>query len=518
MTAGDLGLSATTRARLAAEFPWCQWVEFEFSAHPPHVAQLENYAWKPLLIDQVFQAGESDVLWLDSASLIHGSLEPVRVQLASSGFYTLCNQATIRECTDARVLATLDVAPAAQDAAMLAGGVVGFSRTSAVAQAALGEWKKFALRPEAVAPPPPRHRRHRFDQSLLSIILQRRALAGELQLTPQAIDVSAANPVRWVSSRNKIPASFPTWLDPLARAGYRARKAADRQVIRFRTFRNTRLAGLHRWTKEAFRVCLAPAAFPDCPRGVAPGAWAYLADPFLHEHADRVWLFAEQFLYSENRGRLVVVALDPSGAPLAPEPLTLHGVAPGHRSFPRVFSHGGKTWLLPESSANGTVDLFVCESFPLSWRIHRRLLAGIDAADPTLVPHGGRWWLFVSVRTEETHPRHLEIYYADAPDAAVWTPHPVNSRRLYADAPAGTGRNAGALLHDADGFLVRPIQSSQRRYGEGIAFRRLTQLTTAAFTEEPCEPPPVFAGLCAGHSPHHVSTAGGRLAWDLRVR
>ncbi len=85
-----------------------------------------------------------------------------------------------------------------------------------------------------------------WDQALLTVLLHARAERGEHTLPAGAIDISCADPVRWLSSRNKLRPTVPTWLDPLVRAYFRTWKWADRQVIRSRKFHATRVRAVGR--------------------------------------------------------------------------------------------------------------------------------------------------------------------------------------------------------------------------------------------------------------------------------
>jgi hypothetical protein len=226
-------------------------------------------------------------------------------------------------------------------------------------------------------------------------------------------------------------------------------------------------------------------------------------------------LFVEEFRYLENSGRLVALPLTGEAVARVPQPLR---VADGHLSFPYLFAHGNGLFLLPESSQARTVDLYVCEQFPARWRLRRRLLVDVDAADSVVVRHADRWWLFTSVRDGSDEPRHLVIYHADDLLAGEWQPHPVNARRLYADRSCGTGRCAGGIVSLADGTLLRPVQWSQHHYGEGTKLMRIETLTPDEFSESEFTGEHPLGERIARWSPHHLAVCGDLAAWDVRDR
>lgn len=510
----DLGLGAE-RARLERRFPWVEFRPFDFAAHPPHVARRENFAWKPLLVAALLRERRGDVLWLDSATLLHERAATIHRRLRAQTVLTLAGQATVAQNCDARILAALDVPGPVRDARVRVGGVAGFCASSPLAQAIAAEWRDLALRPE-IAEPSPGGSRHTYDQALLSIILHRRALAGELELSREEIDISSPAPARWLTSRNRVDPRVPPWADPLVRAGFRVAKTADQLAWRLRCLKATRVNGLHRWPKEFFRVFVQPPGRAALP--VPSPRWSYYADPFLCRDGSRHWLFAEEFLHLEHRGRLVALPLDADARPGAARPLALRGAAPGHCSFPFVFQHDGTWHLVPETSANRSVDLFVGEEFPHRWRWQRRLLADVDAVDTTLLRHDGRWWLFTFAAPSPGAPRSLQIFFADDLRNGAWTAHPINAARRDAGAPFSSGRAAGPFVRTPDGAWLRPVQASARYYGEGAEFRRIEKLTPTEFDESAFTGSHPVTDLARALPLHHLAAAGDWLAYDVRLR
>jgi hypothetical protein len=316
-----------------------------------------------------------------------------------------------------------------------------------------------------------------------------------------------------MTSRNKVPAALPRWADPFARAYYWGYKTADRQALRLQHWQRARLGGLERWGKEHFSVFVARAGSACATRLAAPG-WSYLADPFLWRHDGRLWLFAEAYRYREDRGQLCALPLDDALRSDAPLPVLDLGT---HASFPFLFAHEGETYLLPETHEAGTVDLYRCVEFPRRWRLVRRILHGIDAADSIIIRHQEKWFLLTSVREAGRAERHLAIYWSDDLLAERWQPHPVNAEQRYGQEKFGSMRNAGTPL-SAEGMLLRPVQLSRRYYGQGLGFMRIDTLTTTEFRESPAAPNHPLAAMARIVAPHHVSTAGDVMAWDVRDR
>ena len=98
---------------------------------------------------------------------------------------------------------------------------------------------------------------------------------------------------------------------------------------------------------------------------VMPNASAFWADPFLVPHAGGVGLFFEELPFVSGKGRISFVAIDGDGRPGQPVVVL---DKPWHLSYPFQFEWHGRRYMIPESSANETVDLYECTEFPQRWR------------------------------------------------------------------------------------------------------------------------------------------------------
>lgn len=542
----DLGLTSRTRERLERTHAWATFRTFDFGACPEHVALTRRtYAWKPLALAYVAEEGPGPVLWLDSACRVHGDAEAVEAALRREGVYALRGQTPLRRRCAPHVAAALGAEEPLLDMPEFAAGVIAFDPGREAIRRLLRTWRDWALEPAYAAP---LSETHKPEQALLSLLLLRGIAAGEFRVECGEVDISSARPVRWVSTRLKVPPGEPGWLGALRQAAYGPVKTVDRWWHRWRRFKGTRIDGLHRWTKEHFQVWVSLActraadhevrrAAERCVAVKAP-RWTYYADPFLWREAGRLWLFGEAFRYPDHCGSLVALPLGETRAagdtadvatPTDGTPRTLEllytehlPMLPVHRSYPFLFRHAGRTYLVPESTATRSVDLYVCEAFPDRWRWVRRLLEGVDAADTTLLEHDGRWWLFTSVRAEGEDGRALALFHADDPVTGRWTPHPVNAERRYAGAPFSTGRCAGPFVRATDGALLRPVHWSQRHYGEGVRLMRVETLNAEVYQEIEYTGGAAPSRLVAERSPHHVSAdtgeASSAVAWDVRTR
>ncbi len=506
----DLGLPAAARQRLTSDFPWCQWRECP--PLPAHAAvALRTYAWKPIVVHAAVGEFGGLVLWLDSATVFRGSLAEPIAGVRRYGLYTLSGQTMLQHQCDRTVWTLADAPLEILHLPERPAGVIGIDSAHEVARAIVDRWYAMALdarywRPLAKG--------HRPEQALLSILIFRSSLDGRLIVNPGEIDISSPTPVRWLTTRHKVSPKFPTWSDALVRAYYASYKTIDQAMIRLRRYKHTRVDGWHRRLQEHYQLFVGRTTAGNPIKILSP-ADSYYADPFPCRNDHITWVFAEEFQYRENKGRIVAIPLDDQLRPGPARPLNL---PERHLSFPFIFQHAGEWLLMPESSAQRTVDLYSCDCFPDRWRLRRRVLVDTNAADSVLMPHAGRWWLFTSLH-EPAHPgRWLAIYHTDDPLRGKWLRHPVNAERRFADRPFNYGRCAGPILQMTSGELLRPIHASQRFYGEAVKWMRIDVLTPDAFVESEYRGPRPVPDFVPAATAHHVSVGDNVIAWDHRDR
>ena len=239
--------------------------------------------------------------------------------------------------------------------------------------------------------------------------------------------------------------------------------------------------------REAWFVAARPFREPE-PEGVGFGApdgfeplelpRAAAADPFVLRDGDATYVFFEDDDPRTRRGHISYARIDADGR-VASEPETALA-RPYHLSYPFVFRHAGEVFLIPESSANGTVELYRADPFPASWALEHVLLRDVQALDATLHDDGDRFWLFACLTTPGASPNDdLHLWSATAL-AGPWLPHPLNP--VVSDARSA--RPAGRIFRRGRD-LIRPSQDCSQRYGFAIVFNRIDVLAEEDYRETP---------------------------------
>jgi hypothetical protein len=202
----------------------------------------------------------------------------------------------------------------------------------------------------------------------------------------------------------------------------------------------------------------------------------FWADPFPVQVGGKYFLFVEELLYKEGKGHISVIEMAGDGT-WQPSVKVLE--RDYHLAYPFVFEWQGSYYMIPETSANRTIELYRSTAFPFQWEREKVLLDNIKAVDATLAEIDGGWWMFSNVYTDGASSNdELCVFYADSP-LGPWKPHKLNPVK----SDVRCSRPAGRLFY-WNGELYRPAQDSSHAYGYAIVINRIKRLSAGDFLEE----------------------------------
>ena len=146
--------------------------------------------------------------------------------------------------------------------------------------------------------------------------------------------------------------------------------------------------------------------------------------------------------------------------------------------------------MIPETSDNGTVELYRCRRFPDAW-VLEKVLAHDRAVDTTVWIEDGRYWFFTTTIDPSARAAFLWLFVADSLTGR-WIRHPENP----ISTDVRNARGAGAIFRQ-NGKLYRPSQDCSGRYGRAFSLNEIATLTPERYAERPVrtvEPMPGFVG------------------------
>ena len=236
----------------------------------------------------------------------------------------------------------------------------------------------------------------------------------------------------------------------------------------------------------------------------------YFADPFLFEDGGVTYVFCEEFPYATGKGIISVFALDDAGVP-GPARVVLE--RPCHLSYPVVFRHDGQIFMMPESSANRTLEIYRADPFPYRWTLDRVVLSDIEISDATAVESAGAWWLTGATNSPGTSTWDCLSLFTGPGPLGPWT--------AASDGPAlvdaSAARPAGSFFRRG-GELWRPAQDCTQGYGAGLALCRVDEIGPGTLRQTVTRrwlPPGGMHTFNASDRFVAIDTAGnrGRAAW-----
>ena len=241
----------------------------------------------------------------------------------------------------------------------------------------------------------------------------------------------------------------------------------------------------------------------------------FYADPFLLKRNGKTYLFLEDFEFQKGRAAIACVEMDARG-PQTPAQTVLDKGC--HMSYPYLIEKNGVVYMLPETRARRTIELYRSTNFPHTWELVKIIADKVNAVDPTILEHAGKYWLFVNMSVPGASTSdELHLFYADSLEGD-WTPHPRNP--IVSDVRRA--RPAGALFFE-DGKLIRPSQDCSLRYGRAVTFNEVEVLSEKEYKERPyrrIEPDWCPGSICT-HTYNRTEDFevldGMKLKWSLHL-
>ncbi len=187
----------------------------------------------------------------------------------------------------------------------------------------------------------------------------------------------------------------------------------------------------------------------------------WIADPFLIDDGDRTFLFYEAVRNNRGHGQLEVAEVF-DDCTLGSPTVILSGSC--HYSYPCVFYYEDAWYLIPESSADGEIQLYKARLFPYKWEKCSTLL-NARAVDTTVIFDHEAVYLLTYVTLENSEKVIPHAYLVEG------FPHDPTLKELpWTEFDSLRVRGAGPVFRMED-HLYRPAQISREDcYGDAVAF------------------------------------------------
>lgn len=207
-------------------------------------------------------------------------------------------------------------------------------------------------------------------------------------------------------------------------------------------------------------VAYRPRGSEDYSVAIMPdNEWC--ADPFVYEYNGFHYIFVEQYLKNKEKGCIGYFRFE-DGIPVNKGILIENSY---HMSYPDVFEYDGKFFMIPESSANSTIDLYEADHFPDRWSKVKSLIQGKKYVDSTVYQEGDQYYL-ISYTMSEGYEIHVFSLDMERQELKFL------SKKHYETNVA----RPGGRLYVEDGKLMRPAQDCSKKYGEALIVYQVDDL------------------------------------------
>jgi hypothetical protein len=185
---------------------------------------------------------------------------------------------------------------------------------------------------------------------------------------------------------------------------------------------------------------------------------------------------------------------------------------PYHLSYPFLFDWKGELLMIPETSGNGTIEIYRCVRFPFEWTLEHVVLEDVQALDSTIAQINSGWWMFTTLVSSGSQNKD-ELFLLHAADPlGKWAFHRMNPIR----SDVRNSRSGGRIF-SFKGHLYRHAQNCARSYGASLHLNRILEIDRSTYREESVahivpEWEPHLLGL------HTLNACQGLSLIDLKLR
>lgn len=204
----------------------------------------------------------------------------------------------------------------------------------------------------------------------------------------------------------------------------------------------------------------------------------FWADPFILERDKSKYVFFENYNYKTKLGKISC------GRVLGNEIVQVQDslIKNYHLSYPFIYEINNKIFMIPETSNNNRLEVYICENFPNKWSLFSTAFDGEKIIDCNVYnDEENNTWLFLNKKKYESDGcSDLYIYLIDSLKFNKITPHRHNP--VITDSKKA--RNAGPIFSH-NNKIFRPSQINiDGKYGFGLNLNEIVNLSLDDYNEQ----------------------------------
>lgn len=210
---------------------------------------------------------------------------------------------------------------------------------------------------------------------------------------------------------------------------------------------------------------------------------SFWADPMVINHRNIHLIFFEEYDYTKKKAHISYIELDGKIMNNKSYKANIVLEKEYHLSYPFVFEMNKELYMIPESKENATIDLYKFTD-EKKFEYVKTLMNNVRAVDSTIVRYDNYYYLFCNI---QPHPEsstydELHVFYTEDLLNSPLKPHARNP--IVSDVRKS--RPAGPIFEN-NNKLIRPAQICVPKYGYGISFSEIIELTPTDYLEREIE-------------------------------
>jgi len=211
---------------------------------------------------------------------------------------------------------------------------------------------------------------------------------------------------------------------------------------------------------------------------ILPPKDRFWADPHIITKDDNYFVFIEEYIYKKSKGHISLIKIDKKGNYKYLGKILEKKY---HLSYPFVFEFENNYYMIPETEANKSIELYKCIDFPMKWEYYGKIMDDISAVDTTIFNHNNKWWMFTGIKenNDASNSDELFLFYSDNPLSDKWIHHEKNP--IVSDVRQA--RPAGKIF-TINNKIYRPSQNGSNYYGYGISLNQIEKINEKEYEEK----------------------------------
>lgn len=191
----------------------------------------------------------------------------------------------------------------------------------------------------------------------------------------------------------------------------------------------------------------------------------WYADPILISYQGESYLFLESYDMRTNLGSIAYAKFDEEGKLSAPKIVIQE---PYHMSFPMIFCWNDRLYMIPETCANRSLNLYRCEGSIDQWTLVKSFPVEEELVDTVATACYGDHVELVTSAQHATHKRMNKWQkfriFREGEDFRLEADAAFNSREIYSYAD----RTAGSLVTEGGQKILPTQESTETDYGVNL--------------------------------------------------